>query len=129
MLDIGFWELGLIALVALVVIGPERLPAVARTVGKWVGSMQRFVGSVRADIDAEINKHEDLKQLVEEQKELQETHEILEQTVSDLSKPTAIPSNSSISDSGSSTASAPTPGPDDGPAATGGDADNKQSHG
>lgn len=129
MLDIGFWELALIGLVALVVIGPERLPAVARTVGKWVGSMQRFVSSVKSDIDAEINKNEDLKQLVEEQKELQETHEILEQTVSDLSQPTAIPSNSTASNSGSSTEARPAIGQGDDTVKTGGDADNKQSHG
>lgn len=95
MLDIGFWELGLIAVVALVVIGPERLPGVARTVGKWVASMQRFVSSVKSDIDSEINKHEDLKQLIDEQKELKETHEILEKTVSDLSEASSIPSSSS----------------------------------
>lgn len=95
MFDIGFWELGLITVVALVVIGPERLPGVARTVGKWVGSMQRFVSSVKSDIDSEINKHEDLKQLIDEQKELKETHEILEKTVSDLSEASSIPSSSS----------------------------------
>lgn len=95
MFDIGFWELGLIGLVALVVIGPERLPALARTVGKWVGSAQRFVGTIKADIDKEISKNEDLKQLVEEQKELKETHEILEKTVGDLSEAMPIPSASS----------------------------------
>jgi sec-independent protein translocase protein TatB len=97
MFDIGFWELGLIGVVALVVIGPERLPAVARTVGRWVGSAQRLVSTVKADIDAEINKQEELKQLIEEQKELKETHEILEQTVGDLREPSSIPSNSASS--------------------------------
>ena len=97
MFDIGFWELGIIGVVALVVIGPERLPGVARTIGRWVASMQRFVSSVKADIDSEINKHEDLKSLIEEQKELQETHEILEQTVSDLKEPSPIPSTANPS--------------------------------
>lgn len=92
MFDIGFWELGIIGVVALVVIGPERLPGVARSIGRWVGGAQRFVSSVKADIDKEISKNEDLKGLIEEQKELRETHEILEKTVSDLSTPTSVPS-------------------------------------
>ena len=93
MFDISFGELTLIAVVALVVIGPERLPGVARTVGRWVGSMQRFVRSVKADIDRELRETEELKQLVEEQKELQETHQILEKTVGNLDEPTPIPSS------------------------------------
>ena len=92
MFDISFSELTLIAVVALVVIGPERLPAVARTMGKWVGKMQRFVSTVKADIDRELKENEELKQLVEEQKELQETHQILEKTVGDLNQPTPVPS-------------------------------------
>lgn len=95
MFDIGFWELGLIGVVALVIIGPERLPAVARSIGKWVGGMQRFVSSVKTDINTEINKHEDLKQLIDEQKELKETHEILENTVGDLSEGLPVPSGGS----------------------------------
>lgn len=95
MFDIGFWELGIIGVVALVVIGPERLPALARSVGKWVGSAQRFVGTLKADIDKEISKNEGLKHLVEEQKELSETHDILKKTVSDLNEAMPIPSTSS----------------------------------
>ena len=54
MFDVGFWELTIIAVVALVVIGPERLPKVARTAGHWIGRGRRFVASVKADIDKEI---------------------------------------------------------------------------
>jgi len=94
MFDISFWELALIAVVALVVIGPERLPGVARTVGKWVGGAQRFVRSVKADIDAEINKNEDLKSLLEEQEELKSTHKMLENTIGDLKEPVSVPRRS-----------------------------------
>ena len=128
MFDIGFWELGIIGLVALVVIGPERLPGVARTVGKWVGAMQRFVGSVKADIDSEINKHEDLKELIDEQKELQETHEILENTISDLNEASSIPSSIATDISSAEESTAAVSGDTKaGSAETG--ADNKQSHG
>ena len=83
MFDIGFWELTVIGVVALLVIGPERLPAVARTVGVWVGKAKRFVGSVQADINREIVKSEELKRLLEEQSKIKELHQIIEQTVDD----------------------------------------------
>jgi sec-independent protein translocase protein TatB len=58
MFDIGFTELMVIAVVALVVIGPERLPKVARTVGHLFGRMQRYVNDVKADINRELELDE-----------------------------------------------------------------------
>jgi len=58
MFDVGFSELMLIAVVALVVIGPERLPAVARTLGHLFGRLQRYVNEVKADISREIELDE-----------------------------------------------------------------------
>jgi sec-independent protein translocase protein TatB len=58
MFDIGFTELVVIGLVALIVIGPERLPRVARTVGHLVGRLQRYVSDVRADINREMELEE-----------------------------------------------------------------------
>lgn len=58
MFDIGFSELLVIALVALVVIGPERLPRVARTAGHLLGRLQRYVGDVKSDINREIQLDE-----------------------------------------------------------------------
>ncbi len=58
MFDIGFSELMLIGLVALIVIGPERLPRVARTVGHLVGRLQRYVSDVKADINREVELEE-----------------------------------------------------------------------
>lgn len=54
MFDIGFSELIIIGIVALVVVGPERLPKVARTAGHLFGRFQRYVGSVKADLRREI---------------------------------------------------------------------------
>ena len=62
MFDIGFSELMLIGLVALVVIGPERLPKVARTVGHILGRIQRYVSDVKSDIQREMDLDE-LKKL------------------------------------------------------------------
>jgi sec-independent protein translocase protein TatB len=56
--DVGFSELMVIAVVALIVIGPERLPKVARTMGHLFGRMQRYVNDVKADINREIELEE-----------------------------------------------------------------------
>jgi sec-independent protein translocase protein TatB len=58
MFDIGFSELMVIGLVALVVIGPERLPRVARTLGHLAGRLQRYVADVKADINREVELDE-----------------------------------------------------------------------
>lgn len=58
MFDIGFSEMMVIAVVALVVIGPERLPKVARTIGHMLGRMQRYVNDVKADINREMELEE-----------------------------------------------------------------------
>ena len=54
MFDIGFTEIFIIGVIALIVIGPERLPRVAKTVGHLFGRMQRYVSEVKADINREI---------------------------------------------------------------------------
>ncbi|MCW8932210.1 MAG: Sec-independent protein translocase protein TatB [Gammaproteobacteria bacterium] len=69
MFDIGFWELSLIGIVALLVVGPERLPAVARTVGKYVGRANRFISNIKDDISKEL-KDEDLKKILADQQKL-----------------------------------------------------------
>ena len=58
MFDVGFTELMVIAVVALIVIGPERLPRVARTLGHLFGRLQRYVNDVKADINREIELEE-----------------------------------------------------------------------
>ena len=70
MFDMGFTELMLIGIVALVVIGPERLPGVARTTGKYVGRLKRFMTSVKADVEQELRADELRQILSEQQKEL-----------------------------------------------------------
>lgn len=66
MFDIGFWELTTIAVIALLVIGPDKLPGVARTAGKWVGRARRFVNDVKTDIDRELKQEEIRKALAED---------------------------------------------------------------
>lgn len=62
MFDVSFGELLIIAVVALIVIGPERLPKVARTLGLLAGRMQRYVTTVKSDIEREL-KMDELRKL------------------------------------------------------------------
>jgi len=75
--DVGFWELAIIAVIALVVIGPERLPKAARTAGLWVGRARRMVTDVKADIDREIREG-DLAELKKAGEELKKTQSAVE---------------------------------------------------
>ena len=83
MFDVGFFELLLISVVALLVIGPERLPKVARTAGMWIGRGRRMLMSVKSDIEKEL-KAEELKRVLEEQAKSTGVHEILDDTRSAL---------------------------------------------
>ncbi|TSA49078.1 MAG: twin-arginine translocase subunit TatB [Nitrosomonadales bacterium] len=65
MFDIAFSEVVVIAVVALIVIGPEKLPKVARTLGLLAGRVQRYVGTVKADIEREM-RVEELRKLEQE---------------------------------------------------------------
>lgn len=77
MFDVGFSEILVIAVVALIVIGPERLPKVARTLGHLFGRMQRYVNDVKADISREM----ELDELRKLQSSMQDAARSIEQTV------------------------------------------------
>ena len=77
MFDVGFSEIVVIAVVALIVIGPERLPKVARTLGHLFGRMQRYVNDVKSDISREM----ELDELRKLQASVQDAARAIEQTV------------------------------------------------
>ena len=85
MFDVGFFELVMIAVVALLVVGPERLPKLARTAGMWLGRGRRFINSVKQDIDREI-KADELRQILDKQKKSNPLHEIVEDTKKDFAQ-------------------------------------------
>ncbi len=76
MFDLGFSELMLIGIVALLVIGPERLPKVARTAGAWLGRLNRYVSDVKGDIDREM-RLEELRKLQDEMKTSAQKYELM----------------------------------------------------
>lgn len=77
MFDVGFSEIVVIAVVALIVIGPERLPKVARTLGHLFGRMQRYVNDVKSDISREM----ELDELRKLQATVQDAAHAIEQSV------------------------------------------------
>lgn len=78
MFDIGFWELTVIMVVALLVVGPERLPRLARTLGLWLGKARRFVSTVKADIDRELAADE-LKRTLAKQAQMPELYDMIDE--------------------------------------------------
>ncbi len=82
MFDMGFTEMMLIGIVALIVIGPERLPGVARTAGKYFGRLKRFMTTVKADVEQELRADELREILARQQEELNS----LKDTISDAGK-------------------------------------------
>ncbi len=94
MFDIGFAEIVLVMVIALLVVGPERLPRLARTAGLWLGKARAFVQSVREDVERELAA-EELKRVMDETgrigEELGQVREIIEETDSELRQATAAP--------------------------------------
>jgi sec-independent protein translocase protein TatB len=78
MFDIGFFEIVCIFVVTLLVVGPEKLPRVARTAGLWLGKLRGFVSSVKADIDREIATDE-LRKSLQRQAAVPELEELVDE--------------------------------------------------
>jgi len=86
MFDIGFWEIIVIAVVALFVVGPERFPGMIRKVGYWAGQFRRMASSVKSEFEQEVDKAEKLQALLDEQKQIVERNASV-----DLSQPAVKP--------------------------------------
>ena len=82
MFDMGFTEMMLIGIVALIVIGPERLPSVARTTGKYFGRLKRFMTTVKADVEQELRADELREILAQQQQQLNS----LKDTINDVGR-------------------------------------------
>lgn len=118
MFDIGFSELLVIAVVALIVIGPERLPKVARTAGHLFGRLQRYVNDVKSDIQREIELDE-LKKL---RSQFEEAARSVEQSVNEVGRElnaTTDDLNRAIAGETPAPAAPPPAAPEGGPAPAG----------
>ena len=81
MFDVGFQEIMLIFVILLIVVGPERLPKLARTLGLWLGKARTIVTSVKSEVEREIRVSE-LKQTLQEQAPTEEIKKLADQVKS-----------------------------------------------
>ncbi|MGR8935431.1 MAG: Sec-independent protein translocase protein TatB [Gammaproteobacteria bacterium] len=78
MFEVGFWEIVMVGLVALLVIGPERLPKAARIAGFWIGKTRGMITAVKAEIAEELHA-EELRQTLKEQADLEEVRQLMDE--------------------------------------------------
>ena len=78
MFDSGFLEMLMVAVIALLVIGPERLPAVARKVGRFVGKARAFINTTRSDIEKELRAEEMKAMLSRQEQEISELRNMMQ---------------------------------------------------
>lgn len=103
MFDIGFWEIVVVGVVALLVIGPKELPVMMRTVGGWMSKTRHFVNAVKTEIEREAYRADEIKRLLAEQAGIVERHKNI-----DPSQP-AVPIIPPIDYTASESAPAPSP--------------------
>jgi len=80
MFDIGFWELTVIAIVALLVVGPEELPTLARTTGRWINKARNFMGEMKDELENEVDRGKELKERIAEETKIAEAHRTMSET-------------------------------------------------
>ena len=88
MFDVGFQELTLIGVIALIVVGPERLPKMARTLGLWMGKIRYYVGQVKNDIEREVRAQELKEMLDKPAGGLDDLYKVAEETKGTLKEAT-----------------------------------------
>jgi len=70
MFDFGMWEIAIILVITLIVVGPEKMPALARKAGLYVGKFRKFISKIKNDINSEIEAEELKEQLSIKNEEL-----------------------------------------------------------
>ena len=84
MFDVGFWEISLILVLALVVIGPERLPGAARQAGLFVGKARRYIEGVRSEVEQELDVNEFKRMLHNQEVQINELQQQIKSGVDDV---------------------------------------------
>ena len=84
MFDVGFWEILLILVLALVIIGPERLPSAARKAGFFVGKARRYIEGVRSEVEQELDVNEFKRMLHNQEVQINELQQQLKSGIDDV---------------------------------------------
>lgn len=86
MFDAGFLEMLLIGVIALLVIGPDRLPGIAAKLGRWIGKARAFVANTRSDIERELRTEEMRSLLNKQESEIRELRDIMQERTKGVRK-------------------------------------------
>ena len=86
MFDFGFWEIAIIGIITLIVVGPEKMPAIARKAGLYFGKLNRFFNKVKSDINEElrIDEIKDELSMDEEKIIVSEVTEVIQSSADSL---------------------------------------------
>ncbi|MBA4732083.1 Sec-independent protein translocase protein TatB [Candidatus Thioglobus sp.] len=86
MFDFGFWEIAIIGIITLIVVGPEKMPAIARKAGLYFGKLNRFFNKVKSDINEELRMDEikDEMSMDEEKIIISEVTEVIQSSADSL---------------------------------------------
>ena len=86
MFDFGFWEIAIIGIITLIVVGPEKMPAIARKAGLYFGKLNRFFNKVKSDINEELRMDEikDEMSMDEEKNIVSEVTEVIQSSADSL---------------------------------------------
>ena len=86
--DISIWELLIVAIIGVIVLGPERLPVVARTLGLWIGKARQAFSSVKNEIDRELQIEELRRQIKEQQEKVENLAAQGQQSIDEFARQT-----------------------------------------
>ena len=88
MFDFGFWEIAIIGIITLIVVGPEKMPAIARKAGLYFGKLNRFFNKVKSDINEELRMDEikDEMSMDEEKIIISEVTEVIQSSADSLNE-------------------------------------------
>ncbi len=79
MFDFGFWEIAIIGIITLIVVGPEKMPSLARKAGLYIGKLHKFFTKIKSDINEELKMDE-----IKEQMSMEEEKTILSEVTEDI---------------------------------------------
>lgn len=84
MFDLSFWEILVIGIIAVIIVGPERLPGMAYSAGKWITKVKRFISNAKAEMESEFNTAELRQMLNAQEEEMQKLRKLMEDTRHDV---------------------------------------------
>lgn len=78
MFDVGFWEILVIAVVALLVVGPDEFPTLVRKASQGLSKARQFAGAIKTEFQREVEKAEEIKRKIEQETRIAELHKIMD---------------------------------------------------